>query len=312
MKTLFIAGHQGLVGSALFRQFQPQPDYKILVRTRAELDLTDAHKTQQFFKEYQPEWVILAAAKVGGIHGNNSQPTEFLLDNLKIQNSVIESALKYDTKKLLFLGSSCIFPKNCKQPMSEDDLLTGKLEPTNEAYAIAKIAGLKLCAAIRRQYNKDFICAMPSNLYGPNDNYHPQNAHALPMLLRRIHEAKEQCLPETIIWGTGKPRREFLHSDDLASACRFLLESVPSSELGEFINVGTGEDCTIQELAETICEVVGYQGRLVYDHSKPDGTLKKLLDVTKINRLGWQAQISLKEGLKQTYADFIQNTKLRR
>jgi GDP-L-fucose synthase len=253
----------------------------------------------------------LAAAKVGGIHGNSIYPTEFLLENLKIQNNVLECARDFHVEKLLFLGSSCIYPKNCPQPIKEDYLLSGKLEPTNEAYAIAKIAGIKLCHAMNKQYGTNFMCVMPSNLYGPNDNYHPENGHAIPMLLRRFHEAKLTGKKSVNVWGTGKPMREFLYSEDLSEACLFLLENFSSNNTGELINIGTGADCTIKELAQTLREVIGFEGVLQFDSSKPDGTLRKVVDTTKINALGWVAKTTLKEGLRKTYKDFLTNASLR-
>lgn len=310
-KKIYIAGHRGLVGSAFKKACEDKGFKNIVVRNHKELDLTNPLHTEQFFKDERPEWVFLAAAKVGGIHGNSTFPTEFLLENLKIQNNVLECAKKYGVEKLLFLGSSCIYPKDCPQPIKEDYLLSSKLEPTNEAYAIAKIAGIKLCHAMNSQYGTNFISVMPSNLYGPNDNYHPENGHALPMLLRRFHEAKEANAESVSVWGTGKPMREFLYSEDLAEACLYLLENISSKDIGELINIGTGIDCTISELAEVIKEVVEFKGRITFDSSKPDGTLRKVVDTTKINELGWKAKTSLKEGLKKTYQDFLSNKNLR-
>jgi GDP-L-fucose synthase len=302
MKRVYVAGHRGLVGSAIVRAFS---GYDLVTRTRAELDLTDARAVSEFFAKEKPEWVILAAAKVGGIHGNKTYPTEFLLENLKIQNNVIEASWRSGVQKFMFLGSSCIFPRECPQPMGEQLLLTGALEPTNEGYALAKIAGIKLCAALNRQYGKDFFAVMPSNLYGPGDNYHPENAHVLPMLLQRFHQAKLAGLSEVEVWGSGKPRREFLHVDDLASACKFLIENFSASEIGEFINIGTGEDCTISELAGLIAETVGYKGQIRFNPSRPDGTMRKLLDVSRLKKLGWSAQIPLAGGVKSVYQDFL-------
>lgn len=308
---IYIAGHRGLVGSA-FEQVCRQQGYKnIVVRAHKELDLTDSKATREFFEKEKPNWVFLAAAKVGGIHGNSTYPTEFLLDNLKIQNNVLESAKDSSVEKLLFLGSSCIYPKDCPQPIKEDYLLSGKLEQTNEAYALAKIAGIKLCHAMNQQYATNFISVMPSNLYGPNDNYHPENGHALPMLLRRFHEAKESGASSVAVWGSGKPLREFLFSRDLAEACLFLLERVNAKDVGELVNIGTGQDCTIEELAQTIKEVVGFKGEITFDPSKPDGTYRKVVDTTKINALGWKASVPLKEGIALTYKDFLENPNLR-
>lgn len=310
-KKVYVAGHNGLVGSALVRALTARGYKNILTRDRKDLNLLDANSVSHFFDSQKPEWVFLAAAKVGGIYANNIFPTEHLLENLKIQNNVIEAARAADVQKFLFLGSSCIYPKECPQPMKEDYLLTSKLEKTNEAYAIAKIAGLKLVSAIQRQYGLDYFSVMPSNLYGPQDNYHPENAHALPMLLRRFHEAKQKGLKQVSVWGTGKPRREFLYSDDLASACLYLMENISAQQVGESINIGTGEDCTILELAQLIKKTVGFEGELIFDQSKPDGTMRKLLDVTKIHSLGWKHQTTLAEGLKKTYHDFLSNPRIR-
>lgn len=310
-KKIYIAGHRGLVGSAFKRVCEKKSYNNIVTRTHKELDLTDFEATRSFFEKEKPEWVFLAAAKVGGIYGNSTYPTEFLLENIKIQNNVLECAKDFGVSKLLFLGSSCIYPKECPQPIKESYLLSDKLEPTNEAYAIAKIAGIKLCHAMNQQYNTNFLSVMPSNLYGPNDNYHPENGHVLPMLLRRFHEAKMSNKNSVTIWGTGKPMREFLYSDDLADACLFLLENKSAEDIGELINIGTGVDCTILELAESIKEVVGYEGDLKFDTSKPDGTFRKVVDVQKINSLGWEAKVSLREGLKLTYKDFLENPDLR-
>ncbi len=308
----YIAGHKGLVGSALFRELSKNPHYEIITKEKKSLDLLDNKAVFTFFEKEKPDWVFLAAAKVGGIYANNTYPVEFLLENMTIQNNLIEASFKNNVKKLLFLGSSCIYPKLAPQPIKEEYLLTSALETTNEAYAIAKIAGIKLCNAYNREYNTDYLAVMPTNLYGLNDNYHPENAHALPMLLRRFHEAKVNNLKEVVVWGSGTPKREFLFSDDLAEACVYLMENKSAKEIGEFVNIGTGEDCTILELAETIKDVVGYKGKLILDPSKPDGTPRKLLDVTKINRLGWKAKTSLKDGLIKTYQDYLVNESLRR
>jgi GDP-L-fucose synthase len=311
-KKIFIAGHKGLVGSAVQRQLLAKGFRNILVRTRSELDLMNSQAVDRFFHDEEPDEVYLAAAKVGGIYANSTYPADFLLENLKVQNNVIESAWRHGVKKLLFLGSSCIYPKSAPQPIKEDYLLTSPLEPTNEAYAIAKIAGIKLCNALNKQYGTNYISVMPTNLYGPNDNYHPENAHALPMLLRRFHEAKINARGTVVVWGTGTPRREYLYVNDLAEACVFLMENFSAADVGELINIGTGADCTILELAETIREVVGFTGKIVLDASKPDGTMQKMLDVTKINKLGWKAKTTLREGLEITYQDFLRNPGLKR
>ena len=301
-KTLFVAGHRGLVGGAVLREFQAAGYTSLLARSRTELDLADAAAVRAFFEKERPALVIVAAAKVGGIKANNDFPVEFLLENLKIQNNLIESAHHTGVGKLLFLGSSCIYPKFAPQPITEEALLTGALEPTNEAYALAKIAGIKLCQAFAREYGDRFISAMPTNLYGPGDNFDLQSSHVLPALLRKVHEAKISGAPEVVVWGTGTPRREFLHVHDLARACRFLLEHYDSPEI---VNIGVGEDVTIRELAEMICEVVGYKGSLVFDTTKPDGTPRKLLDVSRINALGWRAEIPLHEGIRSTYEWYL-------
>lgn len=301
-ETVFVAGHRGLAGSAILRELQSQNYSSLVTRSRNELDLTERDAVWRFFEEVRPSIVVLAAAKVGGIKANNDFPAEFLLENLKIQNNVIEAAAECGTRKLLFLGSSCIYPKMAEQPIREDSLLTGPLEPTNEAYAIAKIAGIKLCQAYAREHGRNFICAMPTNLYGPGDNFDLQNSHVLPALLRKVHEAKVAGAAEVVVWGTGTPRREFLHADDLASACRFLLEQYDSPEI---INVGCGEDVTIRELAETICEVIGFTGTLTFDTSKPDGTPRKLLDVSRLQSRGWKPSIGLKDGIARTYQWFL-------
>ena len=299
---IHIAGHQGMVGSALVRRLSAQPDVSLVLRTRRELDLTDARACAAFYAAEKPDAVIVAAAKVGGIHANNTYPAEFLFDNLAIATATIDGAYRAGVKRLLFLGSSCIYPKHAPQPMPEDCLLTSALEPTNEAYAIAKIAGLKLAQYYRKQYGVLFHSAMPTNLYGPGDNYHPSNSHVLPALIRRFHEAKQAGAPEVAAWGTGSPRREFLHVDDLADGCAFLLglENPP-----DWINLGTGTDVTIKELTETVASVVGYAGRIAWDPSKPDGTPRKLMDVSKLAGLGWRAKIGLREGVERTYASFL-------
>lgn len=308
---IYIAGHRGLVGSAIKRELEEQGFSGILVKTHRELDLTDSAAVAEFFEKEKPQYVILAAAKVGGILGNNTYPVEFFTENMKIQLNVIENSFKNNVKKLLFLGSSCIYPKNASQPMKEEYLLSSKLEKTNEMYALAKISGLKLCAAYNREYGTDYISVMPCNLYGLNDNYDLKNAHVLPMLVRRFHEAKVNNQSEVVVWGTGMPKREFMYAGDLAKAVVFLLKNKSASEIGEFINIGTGEEITIFELAELIKEVIGFKGKIVFDTSKPDGTMRKLMDVSRINNLGWHAQTSLKDGIKLVYEDFLNNRNIR-
>ncbi|MCU0416473.1 MAG: GDP-L-fucose synthase [Cytophagaceae bacterium] len=295
---IFIAGHRGMVGSAIVRKLQIGGYTNLIFRTSKELDLRQQIAVNDFFSEEKPEYVFLAAAKVGGIQANNSYRAEFLYDNLILQTNVIHAAYKYGVKKLLFLGSSCIYPKLAPQPLTEDSLLTGLLEPTNEPYAIAKIAGIKMCESYRDQYGANFISAMPTNLYGPNDNYDLDNSHVLPALLRKVHEAKLNQAPEVVVWGTGSPLREFLHVDDLAEACLFLMQSY--NEKG-FVNVGSGIDVSIKELALLIKKIVGYNGELTFDTSKPDGTPRKLMDVTKLKNLGWTYKISLEEGIRSVY-----------
>jgi len=303
-EKIFAAGHRGMVGSALVRRLEAEGFKNLLTRDRSKLDLASESAVAKFFAEERPTIVIVAAAKVGGIKANNDFPVEFLLDNLLIQNNVIRSAYESGVRKLLFLGSSCIYPKFAPQPIPETSLLDGPLEPTNEAYAIAKIAGIKLCQAYNREYGANFISAMPTNLYGPNDNFDLETSHVLPALLRKAHEAKTRKDKKLIVWGTGKPRREFLHVDDLASACLLLLEKYDSPEI---INVGCGEDVSIRELAELICDVVGFNGELAWDTSKPDGTPRKLLDVTKLRELGWKPAITLRNGVASTYEWFLAN-----
>jgi GDP-L-fucose synthase len=299
---IYVAGDRGLVGSALVRRLKSEGADNLVLRTHQELDLTDQAAVEAFFASERPGYVFLAAAKVGGIHANDTYPAEFIRDNLAIQTNVIHSAWKHGAKKLLFLGSSCIYPRLAPQPLHEDALLTGPLEPTNEPYAIAKIAGLKMCQAYRRQYGFDAIVAMPTNLYGPGDNYHPENSHVVPGLIKRIHDAKTAVTPQVVIWGSGKPRREFLHVDDLADALVFLMRNYSD---GGMVNVGSGEEISIADLARVIADVVGYHGELVFDANKPDGTPRKRLDTTHLDTLGWQARIQLKQGLQQTYATFI-------
>lgn len=301
---IFIAGHRGLLGSAIVRRLETDSYRNLLKRDRAELDLTNESAVATFFRRERPDIVVLAAAKVGGIKANNDFPVEFLLDNVRVQNNVITAAHSNGVRKLLFLGSSCIYPKYAPQPIPERALLTGPLEPTNDAYAIAKIAGIKLCRAYAAQYGENYISAMPTNLYGPHDNFDLRSSHVLPALLRKAHEAKINGSGELIVWGTGQPRREFLHVDDMADACLFLLRNYDSPEI---INVGCGEDITIRELGELICEVVGFKGELTFDASKPDGTPRKLLDVSRITALGWQPRIPLRDGIARTYEWFLEH-----
>ncbi len=295
---IYVAGHGGMVGSAIVRSLKQLGYENLVLASSSALDLRMQRDVASFFSEQKPEYVFLAAAKVGGIHANNVYRAEFLYDNLMIQNNVIHQSYVNRVKKLLFLGSSCIYPKLAPQPLQEDTLLTGELEPTNEPYAIAKIAGIKMCDAYRSQYGCNFISAMPTNLYGPNDNYHLENSHVLPALIRKFHEAKQKGSPEVVLWGTGNPLREFMHVDDLSEACLFLMKHF--NEPG-FINVGTGNDISIKDLALLIREIVGYEGQIVQDFSKPDGTPRKLLDVSKLTSLGWQASISLREGITRVY-----------
>lgn len=299
---LYIAGHNGMVGGALVRRFQNEPGVELVLRTRQELDLTNQAAMDAFYAAEKPDVAIIAAAKVGGIHANNTYPADFLYDNLAIAANCIHGAYRAGVKRLLFLGSSCIYPKHAPQPMPEDCLLTSALEPTNEAYAIAKIAGLKLAQFYRKQHGVMFHSAMPTNLYGPGDNYHPQNSHVLPALIRRFHEAKENGFAEVAAWGTGSPKREFLHVDDLADACAFLLKQ---DNPPDWINVGTGTDISIKELTELVAETVGFTGRIAWDASKPDGTPRKLMDVSKLTTLGWSAKIALRDGVRRTYASFL-------
>jgi GDP-L-fucose synthase len=301
---VYVAGHRGMVGSAIVRNLQAQGFTNIIFRNSSELDLRLQASVDEFFRAEKPDFVFLAAAKVGGIWANNTYRADFLYDNLMMEANVIKAAHIHGVQKLLFLGSSCIYPKMCPQPIKEEYLLTGPLEPTNEPYAIAKIAGIKLAETFRHQYGCRFISAMPTNLYGPNDNYDLNNSHVLPALIRKFHEAKVNGASEVTVWGTGAPRREFLHVDDLAKASVFLIQHFDSSE---WINVGTGEDVTIRELAETVREEVGFQGELVFDTSKPDGTPRKLLDVSKINSLGWKAEISLRKGISEVYSQLAES-----
>ncbi|BCX82262.1 GDP-L-fucose synthase [Methylomarinovum caldicuralii] len=310
---IYVAGHRGMVGSAIVRRLQREDNVEIVTRTHAELDLTDQAAVNAFFAGEKIDQVYLAAAKVGGIHANNTYPAEFIYQNLMIEANVIHAAHLNDVQKLLFLGSSCIYPKLAEQPMREEALLTGPLEPTNEPYAVAKIAGIKLCESYNRQYGRDYRSVMPTNLYGPNDNFHPENSHVIPALMRRFHEAKLRGDRQVVVWGTGTPRREFLHVDDLADAAVFVMNldeetyHAHTEPMLSHINVGTGVDCTIRELAEAMKEVVGFQGEIVWDANKPDGTPRKLLDVSKLHRLGWKATIPLKAGLKDTYEWFLKH-----
>ncbi|WP_157151261.1 GDP-L-fucose synthase [Brachyspira sp. SAP_772] len=307
MKKIYIAGHRGLVGSAIDRMLTKKGCSNIIRKTHSELDLRDREKVFEFFEKEKPEWVFLSAAKVGGIYANNTYPVDFLLYNLQIQNNIIEASYTYNVEKLMFLGSSCIYPKECSQPIKEEYLLSGYLESTNQPYALAKITGIELCDAYNRQYGTNYIAVMPCNLYGINDNYHPENAHVIPMLIRRFHEAKINNLKETVIWGSGNPLREFMCSDDLAEACIYLMENKDAKDIGKFINIGSGKEVTIKELAELIKKVVGFKGGIKLDSSKPDGTMRKLLDVSKINSLGWKYKTELEDGLKIAYEDFLKN-----
>lgn len=299
---IYVAGHRGMVGSAIYRKLQELGYQNIITRTSSELDLRNQEAVKEFFAQEKPDYVFLAAAKVGGIIANNTYRADFIYENLAIQNNVIHESYATDVKKMMFLGSSCIYPKLAPQPLKEDSLLTGTLEPTNEPYAIAKIAGIKMTEAYRDQYGCNFISVMPTNLYGINDNYHPQNSHVLPALIRRFHEAKENNLDSVTIWGTGSPLREFLFSDDLADACVFLMNNYDEKE---FVNIGVGHDLSIKDLAILIKEIVGFNGKLEFDTSKPDGTPRKLMDVSKLNDLGWKYKIELTEGIKLAYQDFL-------
>lgn len=304
---IYIAGHQGLVGSAIYRRLQNEGFQNFILKEHGQLDLRDHHAVQSFFESERPEYVFLAAAKVGGIYANNTYRAEFIYDNLMIQTSVIHAAFTYNVKKLLFLGSSCIYPKYATQPMEEDALLTSALEPTNEPYAIAKIAGIKMCQAYRQQYGSNFICLMPTNLYGPNDNYHPTNSHVLPALIQKFYEAKTEGRKTVEIWGSGTPKREFLHVDDLADACLFLMKHYDS---GEIINVGTGADLSIKDLALLIKHCSGFDGELYFNTKYLDGTPQKLLNTTKINGLGWTPKITLREGIKEVYKEYEKKVSL--
>ena len=303
---IYVAGHRGLVGSAIVRNLEAKGYTNIIYRTHEELDLTNQADVQAFFKEEQPEYVILAAAKVGGIHANNTYPADFIYDNLMIQNNVIKAAHDYKVKKLLFLGSTCIYPKMAPQPIREEYLLTGALEETNEAYAVAKIAGLEMCKFFKRQYGDNFISCMPTNLYGPNDNFDLQSSHVLPALIRKFHEAKVNGSDTVEVWGTGTPLREFIYVDDMADACVFLMENYDGEQ---HVNIGTGEEVSIRELAETVKEVVGFKGDLVFNTDMPDGTPRKLTTVDKLHGLGWKHKVTLNEGIKRAYTWFLENYK---
>lgn len=318
---IYVAGHRGMVGSAIIRSLQAQGQSDIVTRTHAELDLTDQTGVRAFFAAERPDQVYLAAAKVGGIHANHTYPAEFIYQNLMIEANIIDAAFRNDVKKLLFLGSSCIYPKFAPQPMREDALLTGRLESTNEPYALAKIAGIKLCESYNRQYGAshdvDYRSIMPTNLYGPGDSYHPENSHVIPALIRRFHEAKASDAPTVTIWGTGTPKREFIYVDDMAAACVYVMNlnkaiyEAHVQSMFSHINVGCGYDITIKELAETICKVISYPGKITFDPGKPDGTPRKLLDSSCINTLGWQATVNLEEGLRMAYEDFLMSHKIR-
>ncbi|BBE51037.1 GDP-L-fucose synthase [Ferriphaselus amnicola] len=309
---IYIAGHRGLVGSALVRRLQAKGYHNLVVRTHAELELRDQAAVARFFAEEKPDYVLLAAARVGGIYANNTYPAEFIHDNLVIQSNIIHSAWQNHVQRLLFLGSSCIYPKDAPQPMNEDCLLTGPLEQTNRPYALAKIAGIEMCHSYNRQYGTKYMAAMPTNLYGPNDNYDLNNSHVLPALIRKMHEAKISGAKEVVVWGTGTPKREFLYSEDMADACIYLLEqseatlsSLFTEEKPPLVNIGCGEDLSIRELAELVAEVVGYPGQLSFDTSKPDGTMRKLMDVSRINALGWKRKVELREGVALSYQDML-------
>ena len=317
--TIYVAGHRGLVGNAIVRNLQAKGFSNIISRTHAELDLTNQQAVFDFFAKEKPEYVFLAAAKVGGIHANNTYPAEFIYDNLAIQNNIIHAAYKNNAKRLMFLGSSCIYPKQAPQPMQENCLLTGPLESTNRPYALAKIAGIEMCWSYNRQYGTQYLAVMPTNLYGPGDNYHPENSHVIPALIRKFHEAKVNNASEVVVWGTGTPKREFLYNEDMADAC-FYLMNLPDAQYqsllgsdefatGKFepplVNIGYGSDITIKELAETVGKVVGYTGNIVFDTTKPDGTIRKLMDVSLLSKMGWKANMTIIDGLKNAYADFL-------
>lgn len=302
---IFVAGHRGLVGSALMRRLQAGGYRNLITRSSAELDLSEQQAVRAFYEAEKPDYVFIAAAKVGGIHANNTYPADFIYRNLMIECNLIHGAYQHGVKKLLFLGSTCIYPKLAPQPMKEEHLLTGALEPTNEPYAVAKIAGIKMCSAYNRQYGANFVSVMPTNLYGPSDNYHLQDSHVLPALIRRMHEAKLRGDKQVTVWGTGNARREFMASDDMADACVFLMEKYDANELGEFINIGVGHDMTIREVVEVVARVVGYAGELTYDTTKPDGAPRKWVDSSRLTALGWKPKVFLEEGLRAAYADYL-------
>lgn len=306
-KKIVVFGHKGLVGSALVKEIKQGLGVEAITIDRKNVDLSNFEQVDLFFRKVRPDWIFLAAAKVGGIGANSQYPVEFLLENLKIQNNVIECAYKYKTKKLLFLGSSCIYPREAPQPIKESYLLTAPLEETNEAYALAKIAGLKLCYYYNKEYGSNFITVMPCNVYGPNDNYHTHNSHVFPALIRKIHEAKKSNIDKIVLWGSGRPLREFIFSEDLARACLFLMKNKTANEVGDLINIGSSKDLTIKDLAETMMDVIGFKGHIEFDPSKPDGTFRKLIDSSKITDMGWRPEVSLKEGIKLTYEDFLNN-----
>lgn len=304
---IYVAGHRGLAGSAIARRLQAGGYSNLILRPHADLDLLNQRLVDQFFADEQPEYIFLAAAKVGGIQANSTFRADFIYQNLMIEANIIHAAYRHGAQKLMFLGSNCMYPKHAPQPMKEEYLLTGVLEPTNEPYAIAKIAGIKMCAAYNRQHGTNFIGVVPTNLYGPGDNYDLDNSHVLPALIRKMHDAKVQTANEVVIWGSGSPRREFLCSEDLADACVFLMEGCNAVDIGEFVNIGTGKDIAIRELAELVAEVVGFSGRLVFDVSKPDGAPRKLLDASRLSSLGWHARTQLREGVAKAYADFLKD-----
>jgi len=301
---IYVAGHRGLVGSALVRRLRDAGYENLILRTRQDVDLRDPQATTAFFEQEQPEYVFLAAAKVGGIQANNRYPADFITDNLAIQTNVLSAATRTQVRKLIFLGSSCIYPRDCPQPIAEEYLLTGPLEATNDAYAIAKIAGMHTCWAYNRQYGTDYLAVMPTNLYGPGDNYDLENSHVLPAFIRKLHEAKVNEASEVTFWGTGTPRREFLYSDDLADACIFLMERYSASEIGKFVNVGTGKDLSIRELAELCASIVGFEGTIHWDSSQPDGTPRKRLDVSRMTELGWTPRVGLRDGILKAYRSY--------
>ena len=307
---IYIAGHRGMAGSAIKRNLETKGYTNLVTHTHSELDLTNQQAVNKFFEAERPEYVFLAAAKVGGIMANSTYPAEFIYENIMIEANVIHAAYTYGLKKLLFLGSSCIFPRLAPQPLKEEYLLTGELEVTNEAYAVAKIAGIRMCKHYNQQYGTNFISVMPTNLYGPGDNYDLETSHVMAALIRKFHEAKVNNEPQVVVWGTGAPRREFLYVDDMADACVYLMENCDAEDIGEFVNIGVGEDLTIRELAELIGEIVEYKGEIVYDISKPDGTPQKLLDVSRLHGLGWDAKISLRDGIRQAYEWYVNNSQM--